>query len=227
MARKKNFAIIGIGAFGNAVAKELFSKKSIVTVIDSNERLVSNFISQFPNADSIIMDTTISKALTSYGIKNFDAVILTISSELESSILTVIALKEAGVKNIIAKARDSRHAKILEQLGVKNIILRDEISGQITAMKAMFGINTNIHLVDDNFVALEVIVENVDFDGKSLGENNLWNIPNFNITHITRDKKVELAKEESKILIGDKLFIISKVEKINDIQDYFKNASSN
>ncbi|HQB65384.1 MAG TPA: TrkA family potassium uptake protein, partial [Fibrobacteraceae bacterium] len=50
-----------------------------------------------------------------------DSVVVCIGEDLEASLLTVLNLKELGVKHIIAKSSSPAHTVILEKLGVSDI----------------------------------------------------------------------------------------------------------
>lgn len=47
---------------------------------------------------AVVADTTEEQTLKEVGIRNFDCVIVAIGSDMQSSILTVLLLKELGVK---------------------------------------------------------------------------------------------------------------------------------
>ena len=53
--------------------------------------------------------------------------------DVSVSIIACLALKEAGIKHIIAKAGDKIHKKILEKLDVDEIVLPEEYMGIMTA----------------------------------------------------------------------------------------------
>ncbi len=55
------------------------------------------------------------------GLADFDIVFVAIGDNLETSILTTLVLKEAGVK-VWVKARDKFHAKILQKVGADKVI---------------------------------------------------------------------------------------------------------
>jgi len=70
---------------------------------------------------SVIADATEEKPMRGLETDNFDYVIVAMGN-IESSILTIMLLKNLGVKQIIAKAADKRHGQILESIGVTNMI---------------------------------------------------------------------------------------------------------
>lgn len=66
-------------------------------------------------------------------VKEFDIGVVGIGEEISVSIMTCLALKEAGVNYVIAKAGDKLHKRILEKLDVDEIVLPEEYLGVMTA----------------------------------------------------------------------------------------------
>ena len=92
----KQYAVIGLGRFGTSVARRLHEAGQEVLGIDVNEERVED--AELYRDTCSIADSTEEKALTSIGIRNFDCVIVAIGNDIQSSILTVMILKELGVK---------------------------------------------------------------------------------------------------------------------------------
>jgi trk system potassium uptake protein TrkA len=79
---------------------------------------------------AIHLNSTDEKALKMNRIQDVDAVILAIGNNIEVSVLTTVLLKKIGVSNIHAKVDSKVHARILELLGVHNIIFPEEQIGK-------------------------------------------------------------------------------------------------
>lgn len=117
---KRQFAVIGLGRFGNSVALTLSKCGCEVLAIDVDEEKV-NHVSDFVTY-AIQLDAMDEKALRSVSIQNVDVAIVSIGENIEASILVVMTLKELGVKNIVAKAVTPLHGKVLENIGVSRIV---------------------------------------------------------------------------------------------------------
>lgn len=116
----KQYVVIGLGKFGHHVAKGLGQQGVSVIGIDTDEehiREVSEYIEE-----AISLDSTDKHALEEAGVRNADVAIVSIGEDIEASILTVMALKELGVKTIIAKAASQVHGKILSKIGADSVI---------------------------------------------------------------------------------------------------------
>jgi trk system potassium uptake protein TrkA len=122
------FAVIGLGKFGMNVATTLFDKGAEVIVIDNNRELIDEISGRVSVA--INMNSTDEKSLKANRIQDVDAVILAIGNNIEVSVLTSVILKKLGVSNIYAKVDSKVHARILELLGIQNIIFPEEQIGK-------------------------------------------------------------------------------------------------
>ena len=116
----KSYAVIGIGKFGFHVAKGIAQQGASVIAVDNNEDQIHE-INEYVQ-DIVILDSTDIKALKEAGIGNVDVAIVSIGENIESSILTVMALKDLGVETVVAKAITTVHGQILSKLGASKVI---------------------------------------------------------------------------------------------------------
>ncbi len=117
---KKTVAIIGLGRFGEAVALRLVQLGHEVVCIDADAQIVQRLADDLPHV--VQADSTECDALMALGVNEVDYAVVAIGSDLEGSMLTVLALSEIGVKDIWAKASTKRHGLILERLGVTKVV---------------------------------------------------------------------------------------------------------
>jgi len=125
---KRQFAVIGLGRFGSAVARTLAENGQDVLGIDEDEarvRALADDITLAVQADS--MD---ERALREAGVQNVDVAVVSIGEHIEASIMAVMILKDLGVKQIVAKAVKKRQARVLEHLGVERIIFPERDMGK-------------------------------------------------------------------------------------------------
>ena len=121
------FAVIGLGKFGMTVATTLYENGAEVIAIDTDQKLIDEISGNVSVA--INMNSTNEKALKINRIQDVDAVILAIGNNIEVSVLTSVILKKLGVSNIFAKVDSKVHGRILELLGIQNIIFPEEQIG--------------------------------------------------------------------------------------------------
>lgn len=125
----KTVAVIGLGKFGFYLAKNLSRQDYKVIAVDNNEQRVQEISEYLDNA--YILDSTSKIALQDAGITKLDTVIVSIGENIEASILTVMALKDLGNQNIIAKAITTIHGEILAKIGVNRVIHPEKVAGRM------------------------------------------------------------------------------------------------
>ena len=120
----RQFVIIGLGNSANYLARHLTSLGHDIMVIDSHPEKVQDFASMVSQA--VVADSTRKKQLASIpALTKADSVIVCIGSNLEASLLTILNLKELGVKHIIAKSSSAEHTSILESLASQTFSTRN------------------------------------------------------------------------------------------------------
>lgn len=135
----KTVAVIGLGKFGYYIAKSLSKLDVTVIAVDHNEQRIQEISEYIDNA--FVLDSTNKHALEEVGIYNLDTVIVSIGENIEASILTVMALKDLGNKNIIAKAITTTHGEILAKIGASKVVHPEKIAGRILVKNLVENIN--------------------------------------------------------------------------------------
>lgn len=123
--------VIGLGRFGTAVASSLVSLGHEVLAIDEDADLVERWSDELTHV--VRADTTDELALRQLGVGDFDKAVVAIGTEVEASILTVLALAEAGVTDIWAKAISRKHGHILERVGANHVVYPETSMGERVA----------------------------------------------------------------------------------------------
>ena len=111
----KSFLIIGMGRFGSKLASDLMERGNDVMIVDRDEEIINELSPRFTNA--YIGDCTNADALTGLGVWTFDAVVIAIGDDFQSSLEITALAKELGAKRVIAKACRDIQAKFLLRNG--------------------------------------------------------------------------------------------------------------
>ena len=98
----KQYLVLGLGRFGESLAKSLCQLGHEVLAVDSDQELVDAIAPYVTQA--IQIDATDEGALQSLGVRNFDAAIVAIGQNMRDSILVCVLLKELGTL-LIARPR--------------------------------------------------------------------------------------------------------------------------
>ena len=131
VSRDKPILVAGLGRFGAAVAQTLERMGHEVLGVDTDARLVQEFASQLTKV--VEADTTETRTLKQLGVADFDAAVVAIGSDIEASVLTVLALSDLGLTNIWAKAVNDKHARILERTGAQHVVFPEQRMGERVA----------------------------------------------------------------------------------------------
>ena len=155
----KPVAVIGLGKFGFYIAKSLSKLNITVIAVDSDEEKVQQ-ISQYVN-NAFVLNSTSKIALEEVGIYNLETVIVSIGENIESSILTVMALKDLNNQNIIAKAINPTHGEILSKLGAFKVIYPEEIAGKILLKQLIDNIKIEETEISSALKIVKVIADDI------------------------------------------------------------------
>lgn len=118
------FAVIGLGNFGFYLATHLYRKGHEVMAVDRDQDKVQQIKDDVTQA--VVADATDRKALEALGIRGMDAAVVSIGSTLDASILVTLNLKEMGMERVLAKAISEPHGRILERLGVSEVLFPEK-----------------------------------------------------------------------------------------------------
>lgn len=119
-AARSSVAVIGLGRFGSALARELMRNGAEVLGIDIDEDVVQELNGHLTTV--VRADAAQEQVLRQLGVDEFDKVVVGIGSDVQASILVASRLLKFGHPEIWAKAITGPHAEILEQLGVHHVI---------------------------------------------------------------------------------------------------------
>lgn len=142
----KSVLIIGLGRFGRHTAQKLYELGHEVMAVDISEERVNNVLPYVTSAQ--IGDSTNKAFLSSLGINNFDACIVTIGDDFQNSLETASLLKELGATRVIARASRGVQEKFLLRNGADEVIYPEKQLASWTAIRC-----TSDHIRD--YIELE------------------------------------------------------------------------
>lgn len=184
----RQFAVIGLGRFGRAVCTTLNSLGYEVLAADSDERCVSQALTDQIAAHAVQLDTTQPTALKESGLTEFDTVIVAIGNYVEESIITTLNLKEAGVKNVVAKASSEIHGKLLDRVGADHVVFPEhEMGCELARSLTTPGILDRFEIDPDHSIA-EIIVPQA-FDQKTIIDLDLRNRYELTLLAVSQDQQ--------------------------------------
>lgn len=120
----KSFLIIGMGRFGSALAVELCHLGNEVLVIDQVDDISQGLSQKVTQA--ITADARDPEVLKTIGARNFDCAVVAFASDVGTSALITLNLKELGVARVVAKANGPVHKKVLEKVGADLVVIPEK-----------------------------------------------------------------------------------------------------
>lgn len=212
----KSFAVIGLGRFGTAVAKVLSELGNEVLAIDKDPEAIkeaATFSTYAIEAD--VMDESV---LRDIGLRNMDAVVVSIGEDLQASIMATLISKEIGVKRVIAKAQTELHGKVLKKIGADKIIFPERDMGSRVAHNLTSRNILDYIELSPEFSILEVKALK-SWSGKSLKDLRLRNKYGVNVIAIKRGKDINISpRSEDSIKDEDIVIIIGSATDVKKIE---------
>ncbi|NLJ53241.1 MAG: TrkA family potassium uptake protein [Intrasporangiaceae bacterium] len=123
--------VIGLGRFGGAAALELQRLGHRVLGVESDGALAEKFLGRLTKI--VQADAADAKIIETVKARSFAIAIIGIGSSVEASVLAAANLVDAGIPSIWAKAMSPEHARILERIGVHNVVRPEADSGRRVA----------------------------------------------------------------------------------------------
>ena len=210
MTQKKQFAVLGLGRFGQKVAKELCLRGHEVVVMDKDEGKVNTIKDLVTHA--YIGDMTDEGALREANVQNCDIVVVGQSSNIEANLLAVQLCQELGVKEIVVKAQSTLHGKILKKLCVDFIVYPEQDTAVKLADKlTMKGIMDYMELSKEfDVIELKSLPE---FSNRKLKDLDFRKRYNVTVLAIRRGTESIMSPDgETVINNGDILILLGKIE---------------
>jgi trk system potassium uptake protein TrkA len=199
-----NVAVIGLGRFGGAVADTLVRLGHDVLGIDEDAEVVQSWADRLTHV--VQADTTSSDTLRRLGVRDFDRAVVGIGSDIEASVLTVLALSELGVKDIWAKALSEKHGRILERTGAHHVVFPEVAMGERVA-HLVTGKMMDFIEFDDGFAIVKTRAPR-EAEGRTLADCALRSKYGVTIVGVKRPKTdFAYAGPETEVQQGDILIV--------------------
>ncbi len=120
----KSYIVVGLGRFGSQVARRLCQLGNEVLAMDTDGELVQQIANDVTHA--VVGDARDKEVLRALGVSGMDSAIVAIGDSLSDSILATMNLQELGVPQIVCKAHDETHRKVLLKLGASRVVIPEQ-----------------------------------------------------------------------------------------------------
>jgi trk system potassium uptake protein TrkA len=214
----KRVIVVGLGIFGFNIAKELYENGLEVIAIDKNKEPIQK-IKDF-STRAILADATDKDLLESIGIQEDDVVIVSFGEDLAASTLLTLHLKEFNVKEIIVKAPNEDHKRILEKVGATEVIIPEkEMASKVARSLVSPNVLDYIPLSQD--YTISEIAPPSSFLGKTIGDLQLRKKHHIGVIasrDVLTDQIQMIPSADFVIKDSDILVVIGKEQDIQNLK---------
>ncbi len=222
----RRIGIIGGGQFGSSLAQALAKRGIEVLALDRDRSVVDRLAGIA--AKAMEGDATEEGTLDAAGFRDCDIVVVAIGSDMESSILTTLSLKEMKIKCIVAKAISETHGKVLSRVGADRVIYPDrDMADRLARMLVAPSVLDYVE-VSQGVSVLEIAAP-LEFVGKTLAESNIRKTYGVTVLVLRKAPQPGGAQEaivspnaDDMIELGDIMVIFGADEKLGKLEKALK-----
>lgn len=222
----RRIGIIGGGQFGSSLAQALAKRGVEVLVLDRDRGVVDRLADIA--AKAMEGDATEEGTLDAAGFRDCDIVVVAIGSDMESSILTTLSLKEMKIRCVVAKAASEMHGKVLSRVGADRVIYPDrDMADRLARMLVAPSVLDYVE-VSQGVSVLEIAAP-LDFVGKTLAESNIRKTYGVTVLVLRRAPQPDGTQDaivspnaDDMIELGDTLVIFGADEKLGKLEKALK-----
>ncbi len=209
MHAKAQICVIGLGKFGYQFGITLIHSGYNVIGIDitpGNIERAKNILSQVYEADA-----SNKIALEQIGLSEITHVLVSVGDDVAASAMTTMHLKEFGIPNVLVKAINEDHARLLKKIGADKVIIPEHLAAAHLADTIdMPGIIQRLPF-DEEMIIQEFVVD--ELAEKTIREIDLTNTLSCQILAIRKHEDLSLGyipKADDKLTKGDVIILIGK-----------------
>lgn len=212
----KSCIVVGLGRFGNEVARRLCQLGCEVLAVDQNNDLVQQISDDVTQA--ITADARDKDVLRALGAKDFECAIVAIGGSLSDSVLATMNLKELGIPRVICKAQDETHRQVLKKLGADQVVIPEKENAQRLA-KSLASRNVLDYIELSADYGIVEVPAPASWQEKSLIELNIRARLGINILAIRRGGQINVSPSATfRILQGDIVVALGDTEALEKVQ---------
>ena len=181
------YIIVGLGNFGGPLAEKLTTQGNEVIGIDSNMAKVEMYKERISH--TICMDSTDESTVSGLPLSDTDIVIIAFGQDQGANVMTTALFKNLQVKRLISRAINPLHEKVLNAIGIEEIVHPEEESAERWAKKLCLTNVVDSFELSADFSIIEVNIP-TRYIGSSIKEIQLRR--KYNILALTTIKKTKV-----------------------------------
>lgn len=194
------YIIVGLGNFGASLAVKLTKHGNEVIGVDSAMAKVD--LMKEKVSHTICLDATDEMTVKGLPLKDTDIVIIAIGKDQGANIMTTAVFKNLKVKKLISRAINPLHEKVLEAIGVDEIVRPEQETAERWAKKLSLKNVVDSFELNENYSIIEANIPQ-DAIGKSIMDVGFRTYFNLLVLTIIKKKEVKslLGKERTETIV--------------------------
>lgn len=214
-----DFAVIGLGQFGRAVALHLVEQGAAVLAVDvdpERAKLVESSVDAV-----VVADATEEAALAELGLERMSCVVVAMGLRAkDTSIMVTALLRQRGVRRVVTRATSELHGRVLLAVGAHEIVNPEQEMGARLAHHL-----ANPHVVDQFALGRDLVVAEVEapetFADRSLRELGLRQKSRVTVVLVRRGGRViSTIDPDERLASGDMLVVLGPPDAVRRFAAY-------
>lgn len=224
--RAKSVFMVGGSKISFYLAKELIESGVSVKIVEKDADRANELSKALPKATVICGDATEQEVLDEESFKNSDAFV-SLTDRDEQNVIFSLYAANAGVSKVVTKVDRPEILSMIKNSGLETsvsprIAIANHIIRFVRAHQAESGSGINtLYKFHDKVEALEFTVGE-DFLGKGREIKELQIKSGILIGGIVRGDEYVHPKGDSKLLVGDKVIVVTAVRSITELSEILR-----
>ncbi len=201
----KQYVVIGLGKFGQAMVEGLLRLGAEVIIIDRDEDKIDIWKDRVHSA--YISELGETSSLAEVIPAKVSGIIIDLGENTEASILLTHGLKKAGHNAIMVRAQSKGHGEIVAALGASKVVFPDKEAAKRLVPSLVSEGLLSYTPMGKNFSFAEIPVPQ-EVLGKSLIEANFRGRFNLNIVAVRPENTEEFSSVDPKLVLNEDIILL-------------------
>lgn len=216
------YIIVGLGNFGASLAEKLTAQGNEVIGIDNSMAKVELYKEKISH--TICMNATDEFTMSGLPFADTDIVLVTIGEDQGANVMATALLKNLQVKRLISRAINPLHEKVLQAIGVDEILHPEEETAERWAKKLCLNNVVDSFELSEDYSIIEANIPK-EYIGKTVREIGFKR--QYNLLVLTTIKKVEVKSLLGKTKVEHQVQGVAAADSVLDDSDILVLYGSN
>jgi trk system potassium uptake protein len=208
----KTYVVVGLGQFGEHVARWLSQAGHEVMAVDRSMERVEAMKEVV--AQAVRADCTSEEAMRALGVGKAEVAVMALGEEdFEAAVLGTAVLKGLGVRTVVARSSNQQRGRILALAGAARVVYPEAEMGEQLARMLVHSSMLASRELPSGFALAELRLPE-HAAGRSLLEMKLRQTHGLNVIAITHRGVVSEPIPEALLSAGDVLLVAGRAERV-------------